>query len=265
MQDPPKKPRKALATYSPQKLAQWMNSALHRVDNAGMPGSVASNRPADRCLKDLIRRLREDFPERCWIAPSGVEWKGSELPPEVLNAAISRNQTTFFRGNILNMAVELLGNDENRFRWLLASGFDPTIYSQETTNTPIGGLAMRARYKALRACREAGFDLRLPISKKHLEHIPKARHDLLLGSNLLHRVVAHAVRMKDAPSAARTVRELLLAGLDPRETNAKGKTAFDLATGPAVAVLDKWLAHHQASALEGSTAPSKSTSSALRL
>lgn len=247
------KPRKSLATYSPERLRQWVHKSLRQVDNGAEPPIAYAAVSADRALKNMIKRLKEDFPAREWTAPSGVVWPGTALPPEVLNTVLLQSESERLRGNMLNMGVEVLGNDYAHVRWLLASGFNPNRFSPENKNTPVGALAMRGKHAGLRACREAGYDLRAMINKEHLGSIPKERHGMLLGTNLLHRVAQHCVRMKDQRVAVKTINELLLAGIDPRDQAANGKTALDMATGAAVETLQAWIAHRQAQELNQGT------------
>ena len=248
-----KKPSKPLNEYSTEKLREWMQKSLRQVDDAADPSAPFGQPGADRALKRMIKRLKEAFPAREWTAPSGVVWKGTELPQVVLTTVLREVDSNRVRGNMLNMAVELIGNDGPHMRWLLASGFNPNKFSQENKNTPVGGLAMRAKYVGLQACREAGYDLRAFIAKEHLSSIPADRQGMLLETNLLHRVARHCVKMKNKEAASRTIKELLLAGIDPRDKSAAGKSSLDMATGVAVEVLEKWIAHKQAQELDATT------------
>lgn len=203
-------------------------------------------------LSQTCKALKERFPVQPRTMPSGVSWKGSDLPAGLLAASLE-NDDAFRRqlyGNVLNMAAALESTPPSLVKWLIASGFNPIGFNPHTQNTPLGNSAYTGRVKMVRLIRQGGFDLSLRLEEHHLGD--KGKEAGLVGTTLLHRVAVRWPRM--APEAANAViLELLKGGLDPLEENANGHSALHVARGGAREVLEQWIAGQQLASMEART------------
>lgn len=236
-----------LKAISEEQSNAWMAGLAPLRSKAGVAGD--GDKTINYTLRSTLKQLRETFPARTWTAPNGKTFTGASLSPGVVAASYGDNDDKRTHGRLMNMAVELSG-EPAVVRWLMASGFDPTVFNPHTHNTPLGRAAYKGEDKLVRLFRLAGYPLDLRLAPHHLDD-PNGKQAGLVGTTLLHRIAQRCTIMGDRGDAV--LRELLLGGLDPLEENARGENAIFWARGGAKATLQQWVAMREQAELDCTT------------
>lgn len=231
------------------QISEGPTMAMYTAFNGSTKEHDSSYYANNWLFKDTIKVLKENFPKVKWTSPAGKSHNGSALPDEVLNASLG-GKSLSLNGHLMNLAVGLKDTPPAVLRWLMASGFNPEGYNPDTHNTPIGFSAYKSRPDYLKVFRLAGFDLSLTLRPEHLDD-PEGKSRGLVGTTLLHRIVARYLSMLDGREGV--VEELLLAGLSPFAENQNGQTPMSMAKGGSLDILKKWVAQQELESLQEHT------------
>lgn len=167
-----------------------------------------------------------------------VAYAGGRLPSELLDmtAQVGNRKPGFLSDDFLDdrlqnmnlLKLSIFYQDAGSVRWALQHGWDPNLYTGQST--PMGMAAYSGQANLVKLMWRHGGDPILHLQACHTEASGDAGRRLLNGSTLLHRCMAR--RGERAATVIEVIRFLVQIYEDPLIVNDAGLTPLDVSGSP---------------------------------